>query len=291
MAVNNWKGALHFTPGNATNFIPREIVFEFHKFLSFSPIDACPLQIFLAQVENYEFDLIAAVDIADILLQFVQYIVHTDSIPLRSENLDSCNCCMKLVRFAIKTLCKCSEMNLTATGNFNPSNVPMKTNVSCNLRCICAKHSPIQGESKETCIREIYREMFSDENVWTDTKRKQSKVLRDGIKFLSHLAICDPDFVIRLTDIEDSFHLFMRNLNAFENFLLHENERECSVDVLREKCGPANSETSCSFIRMLHLSCSCRTIRVILISSQFIGPREFLYFRLVWCSLFVISRY
>ncbi|CAK9801082.1 hypothetical protein ANTQUA_LOCUS2692 [Anthophora quadrimaculata] len=202
MAVNNWKGSLHFTP------------------------DACPLQIFLAQVENHYFDIIAAIDTTDILLQFVQYILHTDIIPLRSETLNSCNCCMKLLRFTIKTLCKCSEANLADLGNFNLDNFPVPRIDSCNLKSICAKHSIFYIGTSRTCIREIYQDKFSDENAWTTMKRKQSKILRDGIRFLSHLAICDPDFVIRLSDIEDSFHLFMRNLNAFENFVLHENEQE-----------------------------------------------------------------
>lgn len=202
MAVNNWKGSLHFTP------------------------DACPLQILLAQEENYHFDILSAIDITDILLQIVQYILHTDTIPLRSETLNSCNCCMKLLRFTIKTLCKCSEANLAAIGNFNPDNFPVQRKSSCNLKNICTKHSLFNTEINKMCIGEIYQDKFSDENAWSIMKKKQSKVLRDGIRFLSHLAICDPDFVIRLTDIEDSFHLFMRNLNAFENFILHENEQE-----------------------------------------------------------------
>ncbi|XP_006615342.2 uncharacterized protein LOC102678533 [Apis dorsata] len=202
MAVNNWKGSLHFTP------------------------DACPLQILLAQEENYHFDILSAIDITDILLQIVQYILHTDIIPLRSETLNSCNCCMKLLRFTIKTLCKCSEANLAAIGNFNPDNFPVQRKSSCNLKNICTKHSLFNMETNKMCIGEIYQDKFSDENAWSIMKKKQSKVLRDGIRFLSHLAICDPDFVIRLTDIEDSFHLFMRNLNTFENFVLHENEQE-----------------------------------------------------------------
>ncbi|XP_043799575.1 uncharacterized protein LOC122718535 [Apis laboriosa] len=202
MAVNNWKGSLHFTP------------------------DACPLQILLAQEENYHFDILSAIDITDILLQIVQYILHTDIIPLRSETLNSCNCCMKLLRFTIKTLCKCSEANLAAIGNFNPDNFPVQRKSSCNLKNICTKHSLFNMETNKMCIGEIYQDKFLDENAWSIMKKKQSKVLRDGIRFLSHLAICDPDFVIRLTDIEDSFHLFMRNLNTFENFVLHENEQE-----------------------------------------------------------------
>ncbi|KAK9305806.1 hypothetical protein QLX08_003314 [Tetragonisca angustula] len=202
MAVNNWKGSLHFTP------------------------DACPLQIFLVQLENYHFDLLTAVDITDVLLQFVQYILQADVIPLRSETLNSCNCCMKLLRFTIKTLCKCTEANLTTIENFNSNDFPMPKEDFCNLNAICAKHSLFNTRPSKLCIHEIYKDKFSDENSWSNMKKRQSKVLRDGIRFLSHVAICDPDFIIRLPDIEDSFHLFMRNLSAFKNFVFHENEQE-----------------------------------------------------------------
>ncbi|CAL7938753.1 unnamed protein product [Xylocopa violacea] len=199
MAVNNWKGSLHFTP------------------------DACPLQIFLAQIESYHFDIISAIDITDVLLRFVQYILHTDVIPLRSETFHSCNCCMKLLRSTIRTLCISSEADLSATGNFN---VPLPRKDTCNLKSICAKHSLLSIGSSDECIHKIYQDRFSDEDAWTNMKGRQSRILRDGIRFLSHLAICDPDFVIRLSDIEDAFHLFMKNLSAFENFDLHENEQE-----------------------------------------------------------------
>ncbi|XP_043507898.1 uncharacterized protein LOC122527620 [Frieseomelitta varia] len=202
MAVKNWKGSLHFTP------------------------DACPLQIFLVQLENYHFDLLTAVDITDVLLQFVQYILQTDVIPLRSETLNSCNCCMKLLRFTIKTLCKCTETNLTTIENFNSIDFPMPKEDFCILNAICAKHSLFNTRPSKLCIHEIYKDKFSDENNWSIMKKRQSKVLRDGIRFLSHVAICDPDFIIRLSDIEDSFHLFMRNLSAFKNFVFHENEQE-----------------------------------------------------------------
>ncbi|XP_053986293.1 uncharacterized protein LOC128880332 isoform X1 [Hylaeus volcanicus] len=202
MAVNNWKGSLHFTP------------------------DACPLQIFLAQVENHQFDIIAATDITDALLQFIQYILQTDVIPLRSETLESCNCCMKLLRFTIKTLCKCAEANLSAIKDFKVDHFPLEQKDFCHLKSICSKHSASRVTPNKKCIRNIYQEQFSDQNAWTAVKRRQVKVLREGIKFLSHMAICDPDFVIRLSDIEDSFHLFMRNISVFDDIVLHENEQE-----------------------------------------------------------------
>ncbi|XP_076643967.1 mutagen-sensitive 304 [Halictus rubicundus] len=202
MAVNNWKGSLHFTP------------------------DACPLQIFLAQVENHHFDIIAALDITDALLQFVQYVLQTDAIPLRSETLESCNCCMKLLRFTMRTLSKCAEANLSAIGNFDSHHFALQQKDCCKLKSICSKHSVTPRTRNKKCICEVYQDIFSDTNACTTIKQRQVKILRDGIRFLAHLAICDPDFVIRLSDIEDSFHLFMRNISNFDDFSLHENEQE-----------------------------------------------------------------
>ncbi|XP_078039018.1 mutagen-sensitive 304 [Augochlora pura] len=202
MAVNNWKGSLHFTP------------------------DACPLQIFLAQVENHYFDIVVTVDITDTLLQFMQYVLQTDVIPLRSEILDSCNCCMKLLRFTMRTLFKCTEVNLSAIEDFDSHYFPLQQNDRCNLKNICLKHSASPIVRNNKCICEVYKDVFSDVNAWTALKRRQVKVLRDGIRFLAHLAICDPDFVIRLSDIEDSFHSFMKNISNFDEFSLHENEQE-----------------------------------------------------------------
>ncbi|XP_015429517.1 PREDICTED: uncharacterized protein LOC107186210 [Dufourea novaeangliae] len=202
MAVNNWKGSLHFTP------------------------DACPLQIFLAQMENHRFDTIVAVDITNALLQFVQHILQTDVIPIRSETLVSCNCCMKLLRFTIKALSKCAEVNLSAIGDFDTEHFPLKQKDYCHFKSICLKHSTLPVRTNRKCIREIYQDQFSDVNTLAIVKRRQMKILKDGIRFLAHLAICDPDFVIRLSDIEDSFHLFMRNISNFDDFVLHENEQE-----------------------------------------------------------------
>ncbi|XP_076294227.1 mutagen-sensitive 304 [Lasioglossum baleicum] len=202
MAVNNWKGSLHFTP------------------------DACPLQIFLAQVENHHFDTIVALDITEVLLQFIQYVLQTDAIPLRSETLESCNCCMKLLRFTMRTLSKCAEANLSAIGNFDSHHFPSPQKDCCKLKSICPKHSATPRTRNKKCVCEVYQEILSDANAWTIMKQRQVKILRDGIRFLAHLAICDPDFVIRLSDIEDSFHLFMRNISNFDDFSLHENEQE-----------------------------------------------------------------
>lgn len=178
-------------------------------------------------MDNHHFDIITAIDITDTLLQFIQHILQTDVVPLRSEALESCNCCMKLLRFTIKILFKCSNVNLSTIKDFDLDYFPLEQTDFCNLKSICPKHSMSYVIKSSKCIREIYRDKFSDDNSWATVKRKQLKIFRDGIRFLSHLAIYDPDFVIRLSDIEDSFHLFMRNINEFENFSLHENEREC----------------------------------------------------------------
>ena len=225
------------------------------------------------------------------LLQFVQYILQTDVIPLRSETLNSCNCCMKLLRFTIKTLCKCTEANLTTIENFNSNDFPMPKEDFCNLNAICAKHSLFNTRPSKLCIHEIYKDKFSerDENGWSIMKKRQSKVLRDGIRFLSHVAICDPDFIIRLSDIEDSFHLFMKNLSAFKDFVVHENERKYEYIYIRKSTIMLILKLPLPLLILLFLLSYYLSRHFNFVS--FIRPREFLYFRLADYSFSVIGRF
>ncbi|XP_018399629.1 PREDICTED: uncharacterized protein LOC108777288 [Cyphomyrmex costatus] len=157
--------------------------------LHFTP-DACVLQILMAQMEHFCSDFLTTINMTHALISSIWHILQKNNL-LKSESLESCNCYTKLLRFIINMLKKCMKYNQ-------------------NMK----KH-----------LTEIYSEKL-DHNFWFDIKKIQYKVLRQGIRFLCHLAICDPDFVIRSSDIEDSFHLFIRNITFFEDLILHENERE-----------------------------------------------------------------
>ncbi|KAL2728306.1 hypothetical protein V1477_017582 [Vespula maculifrons] len=194
--------------------------------------DACILQIFIRQIENVDFDLITTINITHSLLSFIQTALHTNALLVKTGN--SCNCCMKLLRLIIKMLCRCSEVSLgklqfendlcISNDDFLPMNIDYNFTERLNKQYIHCT------ELKKYGIKEYMKQMYpkdrSDKNYWINIKRKQLTTMRDGIKFLRHLATCDPDFMIRLSDIEDSFHLFMNNISTFDNLILHENERE-----------------------------------------------------------------
>ncbi|XP_077282780.1 mutagen-sensitive 304 isoform X2 [Temnothorax americanus] len=203
ITIKRWKGVLHFTP------------------------DACVLQIYMAQVENFYPDFFTAVNMTYALISSVWHLLQKNNL-LRSESSESCNCYTKLLRFIINMLKKCSENKLDIIDNtewqdsyhaskkFIFKRINYKDH-TCQMKC--------NKQNMEKHLTEIYSEKL-DRNFWFDIKKIHYKVLRHGIRFLCHLAICDPDFVIRSSDIEDSFHLFIQNIAFFDDLILHENERE-----------------------------------------------------------------
>ncbi|XP_071643287.1 uncharacterized protein Mus304 isoform X1 [Temnothorax longispinosus] len=203
ITIKRWKGVLHFTP------------------------DACVLQIYMAQVEHFYPDFFTAVNMTYALISSVWHLLQKNNL-LRSESSESCNCYTKLLRFIINMLKKCSENKLDIIDNteWQDSYYASKKFIfkrinykdhACQMKC--------NKQNMEKHLTEIYSEKL-DRNFWFDIKKIHYKVLRQGIRFLCHLAICDPDFVIRSSDIEDSFHLFIRNIAFFDDLILHENERE-----------------------------------------------------------------
>ncbi|XP_011342907.1 uncharacterized protein LOC105282560 isoform X2 [Ooceraea biroi] len=211
MAIKMWKGALHFTP------------------------DACVLQILMAQMEHFHPDFLTTVNMTHSLISSVWYILHTNNNLLRPESSESCNCYVKLLRFTINMLKKCSEIRLDVIDSTEWQNPFSGSNQHYALKrvnykdCACqVKHSERNTEKRQT---EEHPEKL-DRNYWSTVQKIQHKVSRQGIRFLCHLVICDPDFVIRSSDIENSFHLFVRNITFSNNLILHRNEQE-ALDRIR----------------------------------------------------------
>ncbi|XP_011707988.1 PREDICTED: uncharacterized protein LOC105462835 [Wasmannia auropunctata] len=204
MTIKRWKGVLHFTP------------------------DACVLQIFMAQVEHFCPDFLTTLNMTHALISSIWHVLQKNNL-LKSESSESCNCYTKLLRFIINMLKKCSENKLDIIDNTEWQDSFYASKKCYVLKIINYKDYACQmkynKENMEKHLTEIYSEKF-DRNLWFDMKKIQYSVLRQGIRFLCHLAICDPDFVIRSSDIEDSFHLFIRNIVFFDDLILHENERE-----------------------------------------------------------------
>ncbi|XP_012217360.1 uncharacterized protein [Linepithema humile] len=202
MAIKMWKGALYFTP------------------------DACVLQILMTQMEFFHPDFLTTVNLTDALISSIWNALQANNNLLKIENWKSCNCYVKLLRFTIIMLRKCSEtkLDIIDTRWQDPLQTTKKyyilkrinyKNHTCRTKCT-------RQDAEE---HSTYPESL-DRNFWSDIKRIQHKILKQGIRFLCHLAVCDSDFVMRLSDIEDSFHLFIRNIAFFDDLILHENERE-----------------------------------------------------------------
>ncbi|KYN09509.1 hypothetical protein ALC57_18377 [Trachymyrmex cornetzi] len=204
MTIKRWKGVLHFTP------------------------DACVLQILMAQMEHFYSDFLTTINMTHALISSIWHVLQKNNL-LRSESSESCNCYTKLLRFIINMLKKCSENKLDVIDDIKWQDLFKKKKTFYILKRINYKHHACQVKYNKQNIKEHLTEIYSeklDRNFLFDIKKVQYKVLRQGIRFLCHLAICDPDFVIRSSDIEDSFHLFVRNIIFFEDLILHDNERE-----------------------------------------------------------------
>ncbi|XP_029177236.1 uncharacterized protein LOC114945273 isoform X2 [Nylanderia fulva] len=210
-SVKNWKGILHFTP------------------------DACVLQILILQLEHFNPDFLTIVNISHGLISSVWDILQTNNNLLRIENSDSCNCYMKLLRVTINMLKKSSETKLDIIDNTEWQNLLSDSKKCYSLKKVNYKNYTCQTECSEQNMEKhlsaIYLEKL-DKNFWLGIKKIQHKVLKQGIRFLSHLVNCNPEFLTRSSDIEDMFNLFIRNIAFFDDLILHENERE-ALDIIK----------------------------------------------------------
>lgn len=180
-------------------------------------------------MEHFYPDFLATVNITYALISFVQYLLHINNNLLRNESSESCNCYMKLLRFTINMLTKCSETRLDVI-DYDKWQDPFHLSKKCyTLIKINYKDCAFQTESNIQNMEQDSMKTYPkklDWNFWSDVRKTQHKVLKEGITFFCHLAICDPDFIIRSSDIEDSFHLFIRNIASFNVLILNENERK-----------------------------------------------------------------
>lgn len=179
-------------------------------------------------MEHFYSDFLTTINMTHALISSIWHVLQKNNL-LRSESSESCNCYTKLLRFIINMLKKCSENKLDVIDDTERQDSFKKKKIFYILKRINYKHHACQMKYNEQNIKKHLTEIYSeklDRNFWFDIKKVQYKVLRQGIRFLCHLAICDPDFVIRSSDIEDSFHLFIQNITFFEDLILHENERK-----------------------------------------------------------------
>jgi len=196
-----------------------------HSMLS----DACVLQILMMQLEHFHPDFLTIINITYGLISSVWDILQTNNNSLRIENSESCNCYMKLLRITINMLKKSSEIKLDVINNTEWQNSFSAIKKCYILKKINYKNYTCQTkcsrQSIENHLSDTYPEKL-DQNFWLGIKKIQHKILKEGIKFLSHLAICNPEFLTYSSDMEDMFNLFIRNIAFFDDLILHENERK-----------------------------------------------------------------
>ncbi|XP_066601091.1 uncharacterized protein [Prorops nasuta] len=217
-AISLWKNALHFTP------------------------DACVLHVFIAQMENFHCDPITVINLTHSLTLFMHSALQTTIIPWKIDGSSSCCCCNKFLRFTIKILYKCSLINIDTDEWMRYSKSEARLN---------GKKCTLKGE-RSFCIftkdmENVYTEQLKDPIFWKNLKVKQIGALEGGIKFLCYLAMCDPDFIIRSSDqtqIRDTFHLFMQNLNLFPELLKDNEEAMITIKstLIFDKMAKSDSE-------------------------------------------------
>lgn len=179
-------------------------------------------------MEHFHPDFLTTINMTHALISSVWHVLQKNNL-LRSESSESCNCYTKLIRFIINMLKKCSESKLDIIDNVERQDSFYASKKCYILKRINYKNYASQMKYNKHNMEKHRTETYSeklDRNFWFNIKKIHYKVLKQGIRFLCHLAICDPDFVIRSSDIEDSLHLFIQNIAFFDDLILHENERK-----------------------------------------------------------------
>lgn len=197
-------------------------------------LDACVLQILIAQVEYFYPDFLTTVNMTHALISSVWHVLQKNNL-LRSESSESCNCYTKLLRFLINMLKKCSESKLDTIDNIEWENSFYASKKCYVLKRINYKNYASRMKCNKLNMEKYPTKIYSEKlnrSFWFDIKKIHYKVLKQGIRFLCHLAICDPDFVIRSSDIEDSLHLFIQNIAFFDDLILRENESKCNASYM-----------------------------------------------------------
>lgn len=155
------------------------------------------------------------------LISSVRYFLQTNNNLLRTDNSESCNCYKKLLQFTIKMLERCCETRLI--DDIECQDLFHTFNKCYTLKKVDYKDYACRMKSTEQHPVETYPEKL-DRNFWSGIREIQHQVLREGIRFLCRLTISDPNFVIQSPDIENLFHLFMKNVTFVNDLILHENE-------------------------------------------------------------------
>ncbi|XP_046413375.1 uncharacterized protein LOC124176303 isoform X1 [Neodiprion fabricii] len=207
-AVTVWKDELHFTS------------------------DACVVQIYTAQLEVLQPDSISMVDITYALVSFVYNILSLNDIAWICQPGYACKCSMKLFELTLHFLCKCSKVNLdepVQRQNYNYFASFKDPTNGFYLSSETSQAVAYNTKSRSDTICSNSEQL--DKNIKLQSKHKQLITIRKGIMFLCFLSTRDPDFIIRLSEIQDSFNLFMQQIESFDDLQLNDTEQAALTSV------------------------------------------------------------
>jgi hypothetical protein len=164
-------------------------------------------------------DPISIINITKDLAIFSRTALLNNSIPWLEKTANSCNCCLNLLKFVIINLYECSKINVEELKNRYT-----ETDISWRISKddINKKRKIIWKDE----IKEDWKSFQKDhkDNFWNRLKLYQSSAIAYGVRLLCYLAKRDLDFMIRLTYIEDAFHLFINNLSKREDLKLKKSD-------------------------------------------------------------------
>lgn len=189
--------------------------------------DACPMQIYTAQLEVFQLDPVTTISIAYWLVHFVSSILSLNDMPWVSQAGYTCKCSMKLFGLTLNLLYKCSKVNLEEpverqtfypVANFKESTHWYSSGNDISQETV--KNPKTYSNTICSGLKQL------DKSVKIKLQHKQLLTIRKGIMFLCYLSNRDPDFIIRSPDNEDSYNLFMQQIESFQNLNANETERE-----------------------------------------------------------------
>ena len=207
--VVDWKGTLNFTSGIKISNTQVNFDHAFCLFIKMFISDACALEIFIAQLEHFKLDQVTVIYITESLTKFSKTVLMNNSLPWLEKTINSCNCCLNLLKFVIFNLCECSKIDV--------EQLKLKY---CKTKKL-SKVGPTKEANKKSKIilkNQIFENWESFENnqkinFWKNLKTVQLIATAYGVRLLSYLAKRDDAILIRMPRIEDAFHLFIMNLS------------------------------------------------------------------------------
>jgi len=178
------------------------------------------LEIFIAQLEHFKLDPVTLINITRDLAWFSIIALLNDSIPWLEKTKSSCDCCLNLLKFVVINLCECSKINIDEL-----KKKYTETNISWRISKheVNKKNNKITWKDKLSEDWKIFEQNYNG-NFWDALKTSQYSAIAFGIRLLSFLAKRDLDFMIRLTYIEDAFHMFLNNLSKRRDLQLKQSD-------------------------------------------------------------------